>query len=124
MEILKIHLITEGEGENSFSNKTEDQFPYIESTINTLDDNFNWWKKNWESLEQLISQNLKEIGETNSTITSRFTIFHGKDDSVKDVVWTGPAIVYTIQGISPEKVEELKKEFGGMYHGKKIFALY
>ena len=44
MKIKKVKLITE-EARNvngvTFLNSTEDQFPYVESTINSLDSNFN-----------------------------------------------------------------------------------
>ena len=61
MKVRKVKLITE-EARNvngiQFLNSTEDQFPYVESAINTLDNNFNWWKDNWPEIEQLIAQNL------------------------------------------------------------------
>ena len=55
-------------------------------------------------------------------VSSRFTVFHGADEKVKDVIWTGPAIVYTFAGASPSIVSSIKNSFGGMYKGRKIFS--
>lgn len=130
MKIKKVNLITEEarsvQGVN-FSNSTEDQFPYVESALNTLDNNFNWWKENWPALEQLIAQQLnKATGENQEkgqvTISSRFTVFHGHDDNDTNVVWTGPSIVYTFAGTSGTVVKSIKDAFGGIYKGKKMFA--
>ena len=58
MKVKKVKLITEG-AQNvngvQFLNTTEDQFPYVESAINALDDNFNWWKENWGDNESMIN---------------------------------------------------------------------
>jgi len=128
MKINKAYLITEEEHSVNgiiFKDSTDDQFPYIESAINVLDENFNWWKENWSTLEQLIAKYLKEveIDINNIFVSSRFTIFHGVDKNVEDVVWTGPAIVYTIENISTENLEKVKDSFGGMYKGHKIFVV-
>ena len=129
MKVKKVKLITEG-AQNvngvQFLNTTEDQFPYVESAINALDDNFNWWKENWADLEQLIAQYLQDalkakFENARVSVKSRFTMFHGVDEKVEDVVWTGPAIVYTFEGASPSVVSEIKSQFGGLYKGHKIF---
>lgn len=130
MKVKKIKLITE-ESRNvsgvQFLNSTQDQFPYVESAINTLDDNFNWWKENWPEIEELIAQYLKKalddnFERTNVKVSSRFTIFHGNDEKAKDVIWTGPCVVYTFTGASSKIIGAIKKSFGGMYQGKKIFS--
>ena len=115
-------------GNVSYANETQDQFPYVEAALNSLDNNFNWWKDNWEALEHLIVQYLEKSLSKNMeasrgiTISSRFTMFHGHDDKVKDVIWTGPAIVYTITGVPAKVIREVKKMFGGIYKGRKIFT--
>jgi hypothetical protein len=137
MSVKKVKLITEAEARNvggvSFLNTTEDQFPYVESAINTLDNNYNWWKENWSDLEGLIAQYVDEaiqkskgdfdLGnkKSNVTISSRFTMFHGNDEKAEDVIWTGPAIVYQLDGASPGIVASVKNRFGGLYKGHKIF---
>lgn len=130
MKINKIQLITE-EARNvqgvNYTNSTEDQFPYVESALNTIDNNFNWWKENWLTIEQLIAQQLiKATGENQEkgqvSISSRFTVFHGHDDKDENVVWTGPSIVFTFSGTTPTVVKAIKDAFGGIYKGKKIFA--
>jgi membrane peptidoglycan carboxypeptidase len=70
MKIKKIQFITEESKDVAgitFENSTEDQFPYVESAINSLDNNFKWWKENWEGLEQILSQKLQKSlkGSTN-----------------------------------------------------------
>lgn len=130
MKKLKVKLITEEARKVNgvtFLNSTQDQFPYIESAINTLDNNFNWWKENWPSLEELVAQYLHKALEDKFenkkiNVSSRFTVFHGSDEKVKDVIWTGPAITYEFEGASPSIVNAVKKQFGGMYKGRKIFA--
>jgi len=127
MKIKKIKLITEDSkdvGGVTFTNDTLDQFPYIEATINSLDNNFNWWKENWKTLEQLIAQNLKKINKetTNIQISSRFTVFHGHDQKAKNIIWTGPSIVYTFENATAEIVSKIKDEFGDLYDGHKIFV--
>lgn len=137
MKVKKVNLITE-EARNingvDFLNSTEDQFPYVEAALNSLDDNFNWWKENYPTIEQMIAQYAQESikkskGEfdlgsksTKINISSRFTMFHGSDEKVNDVIWSGPAIVYSFNGISPAVVRNIKNMFGGTYKGRKIFA--
>jgi len=130
MKIKKVKLITEEAREVdgvTFLNSTEDQFPYVESAINSLDNNFNWWKNSWPDVEQLIAQYLekamKNEFETSAVnISSRFTMFHGADEKAKDVIWTGPAIVYEIEGATSSVVSSIKNSFGGIYKGRKIFT--
>lgn len=137
MKVKKIQLITEearNVGGVTFLNSTQDQFPYVESAVNTLDNNFNWWKENWPEIEQLMAQYLQEAVKKSKgefdleskspkvDISSRFTVFHGSDEKVEDVIWTGPAIVYTLNGASAGIVNSVKRQFGGMYQGRKVFA--
>ena len=106
-----------------FDNTTQDNFPHIESALNSLKNNFGWWKENWETLEQLIVKYLKEESEEkNIRISSRFTVFHGVDEKVDDVIFTGPCVCYTINGASPEVVKKVKEKFNGLYRGRKIFV--
>jgi len=123
MNVKKV-LITEAKSHTQFINKTQDQFPYIESTLNILDDNFNWWKANWQELEELITKILKKtlsdnMDNSNVSVSSRFTVFHGEDDKVKDVVWTGPAIIYTFNGAPTKIVASIRDILGGVYKGQK-----
>lgn len=126
----RVKLITEEAREVNgitFLNSTQDQFPYVESALNTLDNNFNWWKENWPELEQLMAQYIQEALEDkferkNVDVSSRFTVFHGSDEKVKDVVWTGPAIVYTLKGAGSSIANAVKNKFGGMYNGRKVFT--
>jgi hypothetical protein len=130
MKVKKIQLITEESREVNgvtFVNSTQDQFPYVESAINTLDNNFKWWKENWPSLEELVAQYLQkalsdQFENKKINVSSRFTIFHGSDEKVEDVIWTGPCIVYTLEGAGSSVTTAVKKQFGGMYKGRKIFA--
>jgi len=129
MKVNKIKLITEEArlvNDVNFTNSTEDQFPYVEATLNSIDNNFNWWKENWQTIEQLISQHLKElIKKSNSqsiSVSSRFTFFHGHDEKNVDVIWSGACIVYTISGVDPSIVKGIKEKFNGVYKGKKIFV--
>ncbi len=129
MKIKSIELITEEARKVdgvTFLNSTSDQFPYVESTLNSLDNNFKWWKTNWPDIEQLISKYLnlakKEHSKTAKiNVSSRLTFFHGTDEKVKDVIWSGPAIVYTFAGGNYEIVKSIKNSFGGIYKGHKIF---
>ena len=123
MKVKKV-LVNEAKVHTGFVNKTEDQFPYIESTLNILDDNFNWWKKNWKELEELIAKILNKslsdnMEDSNVSISSRFTVFHGEDDKIKDVVWTGPAIVYTFEGASSKVINTIRDILGGVYKGER-----
>ena len=136
MKIKKVRMISEVRSANNvtFVNSTADQFPYVESAINTLDNNFNWWKDNWPEIEQLMEQYLKaaqkkskgefDIGTESPKIdiSSRFTVFHGADEKVGDVIWTGPAIVYTLNGADQKITNSIKAAFGGMYKGRKVFT--
>lgn len=128
MKIKNIKLISEEArvvDDITFNNSTEDQFPYIEATLNSIDNNFNWWKENWVTVEQLISQNLKELVKkvNDVTITSKFTFFHGHDEKDKDVVWTGACISYKINNVDNKILYLLKDKFNGVYKGKKIFVV-
>jgi len=116
-----------------FTNKTKDQFSYIESTSNLLKDNFDWWKDNWKQLENLLAKILdKSLSDNREnshiSISSRFTIFHGKDDNIKDVIWTGPAIIYTFEGASNKVINNIKDIISGisqknnLYLGHKMFT--
>jgi len=125
MKIKKI-AVNETKGEGKFINKTKDQFPYVESVINVLDNNFNWWKNNWKELEEDINHNLNKLISNNTDIKifSRFTIFHGNDDEVQDVVWTGPAIVYTFKGTTTDIIEQLRDLLteSNLYKGHRVFV--
>ena len=123
MKVKKVKMIKESEGNIVFANSTEDQFPYVAETLNILDRNYNWWKKNYANLEQLIAEALQKSLTFNGkgkdvTISSRFTIFHGNDDEVKDVIWTGPAIVYTFEGADNKTIEGVKTLLGGENKGE------
>jgi len=129
MKVRKVKLITEEAHDVNgvkFTNSTEDQFPYVEAALNSIDNNFNWWKDNWATLEQIISQQLtKALGEDSNndvSISSRFTVFHGHDEKDTNIIWHGPAIVYSFSGTTPDVILSIKNAFGGIFRGKKIFA--
>jgi len=129
MKVKKVKMIVESEGSISFANSTEDQFPYVTETLNILDRNYNWWKKNYLNLEQQMvaalekSLNFNGKGQ-NVTVSSRFTIFHGSDEEVKDVIWTGPAIVYTFEDADNKTVEGVRTILGGEHQGERDDAKY
>lgn len=130
MTVKKIKMLTEEERNVSgviFSNSTEDQFPYVEAALNSIDNNFNWWKENWLALEQLIAQQLNIAANDNEqkgqvSISSRFTVFHGHDEKDPKIIWNGPAIVYSIKGTTPTVVMAVKQAFGGIYNAHKMIA--
>jgi hypothetical protein len=130
MKVKKVNFLTEEARDVNgieFLNSTEDAFPYVESALNSLDNNFKWWKEKWPEIEQLIAQYLDEAMKDSfelkkAKVTSRFTMFHGTDERSEDVVWTGPAIVYTFIGGVSGVANKIKNSFGGMYEGRKIFV--
>jgi len=132
MKIKKIQLITEAgfsKAKNiEFLNNTEDQFPYIEAAISSLDSNLNWWKENWSTIE---SDLLSAYGKSASTamsisgnvkVRTRFTIYNGTDDVVSSVKWTGPAIEYTFLNADNKAMQEMKNNIGNILKGHKVIV--
>lgn len=107
------------EAKKTFKSNTEDVFPYIESAINILDENLNWWKQIWEDLEDDIKDALAEVGDKNATIDVRFIIFNGEDETTSDVIWHGPAIEYEFSS-NEDTVKKIAKEIGDTWNGHKV----
>lgn len=128
MKIKKIVPIFEEEKEPAegikFLASTRDVFPYIESAINTLDTNFNWWKRNWEELERKLVTNIIKITDGKSVkIIPRFMIYNGPDEKTPDIIWHGPAIQYIFDKLSSNKVKELQNLLGGnTWKGHKLIV--
>ena len=110
------------EQKENFENSTQDIFPYVESAIDILDENLNWWKENWESLEDAIYEALKSNGEEDSRIKVRFIIFNGKAEETTDVTWHGPAIQYTIF-TSDDIVDSVQEALGDTWNGHKVLQV-
>lgn len=104
------------EADSIFENTTEDIFPYIESTIDILDDNLNWWKENYNKLEDDIRDAIK-AKEEDTDIKVRFIIFNGRSE--EDIVWHGPAIEYKMS-VPEEIVEHVKESMGETWNGHKV----
>jgi len=120
MKIKKVQLVTEASkvGNVQFINTTEDQFPYIEAAINSLDNNLNWWKSNWENIENTLMNAWTKSSSEPVRIKTHFTIYAGPDDTVKDIKWTGPAIEYTFIGVN--SLTDMKKHIGNILEGHKV----
>ncbi len=110
-------------GTVTFLNSIKDTFPYIESAILVLDNNFNWWKKNYEVLEKLVANIARGIAEKPVQIRTRFTVYSGPDENVEAVKWSGPAIELTFFENSPEFVKKIKEQLGGnTWEGHKLIT--
>jgi len=110
-------------GSITFTNSIKDTFPYIESAIIILDNNLNWWKKNYEILENKIANICRGIANKPITILTRFTIYSGADENVKSVKWNGPAIEFTFLETSFDFVEKVKQELGkNTWEGHKLIV--
>lgn len=107
------------EAKETFKNNTEDVFPYVESAIDILDENLNWWKQNWEDLEDDIKDALAEVGDKDATINVRFIVFNGEDETTSDVIWHGPAIEYEFSS-DDETVKQIAEILGDTWNGHKI----
>jgi hypothetical protein len=106
----------------TFLNSIKDTFPYVESAIIVLDNNLNWWKKNYEVLEQQLSNAVRGIAKTPVEIRARFTVYSGPDENVKTVTWNGPAIEFTFFEQSPMLVEKVKNTLGNTWEGHKLIT--
>jgi len=122
MKIKKVQLVTEASkvGNVQFINTTEDQFPYIEAAISSLDNNLNWWKSNWENMENTLMNAYTKVSSSPTKIRTRFTIYNGSDDVAKDIKWTGPAIEYTFVNANSGDIQEMKKHIGNILEGHKV----
>jgi len=110
-------------GTITFSNSIKDTFPYIESAIFVLDNNLNWWKKNYELLEEKIANIARGIADKPITIITLFTIYNGPDEKVESVKWTGPAIEFTFLETSSEFPKKVKKQLGeNTWEGHKLIT--
>lgn len=108
------------EAKETFQNSTEDIFPYVESTIDALDENLNWWKNNFEELETDIKNAMNEVGEKDEYVSARFIIYHGEAEETPDVIWHGPAIQYTFT-CDDNSVEKIHEILGDTWNGHKVF---
>ncbi len=109
-------------GTVTFLNSIEDTFPYIESTVMILDNNFNWWKKNYEKLESLIANEARGFSDKNVEIETRFIIYNGQDENVEMVKWSGPAIEFTFVESSSSLIDDIKKSIGNIWEGHKVIT--
>lgn len=105
-----------------FLNSIKDTFPYVESAIIVLDNNLNWWKKNYELLEQKLSNIARGLAKTPVEIRTRFTVYSGPDENVEAVTWNGPAIEFTFFEQSPVFVEKVKNQLGNTWEGHKVLT--
>jgi hypothetical protein len=110
-------------GTITFLNSIKDTFPFIESTIIVLDNNFNWWKKNYEILEEKLANISSGIADKPIEILTRFTIYNGEDENVKAVKWNGPAIEFTFLETSSEFAIKVKNQLGkSTWEGHKLIT--
>lgn len=110
-------------GTSVFLNSISDTFPYIESAIMILDNNLNWWKKNYSVLEQKIANIIGKISDETVNVRIRFTVYSGPDENVKSVKWSGPAIEFTFIETSDEFARKVKDELGqNTWEGHKLIV--
>jgi len=110
-------------GTITFLNSIKDTFPFIESAIIILDNNLNWWKKNYKLLEEKIANISRGIANKPMTIRTRFTIYSGNDENVKSVKWNGPAIEFTFIETSSNFALDVKKQLGeNTWEGHKMIT--
>ena len=110
-------------GSVTYLNSIQDTFPYIESAIIILDNNLNWWKKNYKVLEEKISNIANGLINKPTKVNIRFTIYNGQDDNVQSVKWTGPAIEFTFLETSDQFANDVKTKLGGnTWEGHKLIS--
>ena len=106
----------------NFISSIKDTFPYIESTIIKLDNNYDWWKKNAIKLEDELSNEIRAIADSPITINTKLIIYNGKDDDVQAVRWSAPAIQFTFPEVSLDFMKKLKSKLGGnTWNGHNTF---
>jgi len=110
----------------TFLKSIKDVFPYVESTLFILDNNFNWWKKNYEKLEKVLVNAIGKVANKHIEVKTKFTIYNGPDES-GDVTLVGPAIEFKFLDTYPEFAEEVKNELknelgGNSWEGHKILV--
>lgn len=109
-------------GTVTFLNSIKDTFPYIESAIVVLDNNLRWWKNNYEVLEQKLANEIRGIANEPLEIRTRFTIYNGPDEVVKSVIWSGPAIEFTLLDVSPITVKKVQESIGNNWEGHRVIT--
>jgi hypothetical protein len=110
-------------GTVTFTNSIADTFPYIESAIFVLDNNLNWWKKNYKVLEEKIANIIRGVADTDTKVLVRFIIYNGPDEIVKSVTWNGPAIEFTFLETSDKFAKKVCEQLGEKtWEGHKIIT--
>lgn len=105
-----------------FINDIKDTFPYIESTIQVLDDNLAWWKVNAPKLEEKITQTIQDELNINSTeIDTDFFIYNGPDEEVQSVKFKAPALRISFPDLTDEEVFKIKEKLGNEWEGKRVY---
>jgi hypothetical protein len=109
-------------GTVTYLNSIKDTFPYIESAIVVLDNNLRWWKNNYEVLEQQLANEIRGIADEPIKIRTRFTVYSGPDEAVQTVVWSGPAIEFTLLEASPMLVKKVQQKLGNNWNGHRVIT--
>jgi len=108
-------------GSATFLNSIKDTFPYIESAIMIMDNNFNWWKSNYELLEGKIANEARGVADSPVKISTRFIIYSGPDENVDAVKWSGPAMEFSFVE-DPLIADKVKKSIGNLWEGHKVLT--
>lgn len=109
-------------GTVTYLNSVKDTFPYIESAIIILDNNLRWWKNNYEVLEQELANEIRGVADEPIEVRTRFTVYSGPDETVESVVWSGPAIEFTLLDVSPITVKKVQQALGNNWHGHRVIT--
>jgi len=107
-------------GSTTFKTSVNDTFPYIESTIIKLDNNLEWWKKNYKELEELVANEVNGIISKPIEIKIRFIIYNGPDENVYNVEWNGPAIEFLFMETSDRFALKVKNKIGTNWKGRRL----
>jgi len=120
--INKIKKMEKEYGTVTLLNSIKDTFPYVESAIMILDNNFNWWKANYETFEEVLANEVRGVAKEPVQIRVRFTVYSGPDENVQVVKWNGPAIEFTFIETSPDVVLKIKNNIGNTWEGHKLMT--
>lgn len=121
MKIKSVNTVNEAKKFNiEFKTSIEDQFPYIESIISTLDSNYNFWKSKAKELEAEIISIIRKNNVNDISIQTRLILVNMTDQKVSSVKWTGPAFEFTINNVNIKVIDSIKKSLGDMWNGHKV----
>ena len=104
----------------NFLNNVQDTFPYIESALFKIDNNFDWWKTNAKDLQQHISNISTELIQEPLDIKINFVIYNGPDENVESVTWNAPAVEFTFIEASDKLVRNIAQKLGNTWRGHKL----